>query len=304
VAVIKIPEPVRGKALMFGAGQWLTELPDLVDRLALEWSIEVGRSYPDSTEALVTEAVLADGTPAVLKLCVPNRGDAARHEILTLQLVNGDGCPRLLRHDLANGAMLLERLGRPMDALGLPAARRHELLAAAAARIWRPITGYDLRSGADKGRWLAEDITQQWARLGEPCTARAIEHALTCAASRVAGHDQERAVLVHGDVHQWNALEAADGFKLVDPDGLIAEAEYDLGTIIREDPLELMHGDPRDWARSLARQCGKDATAIWEWGVAERVSTGLLCTEIGLQPVGREMLAAADHLASQHWTER
>lgn len=28
--------------------------------------------------------------------------------------------------------------------------------------------------------------------------------------------------------------------------------------------------------------------AIWEWGVVERVSTGLVCTEIGLQPVGRQ----------------
>jgi len=33
--------------------------------------------------------------------------------------------------------------------------------------------------------------------------------------------------------------------------------------------------------------------------VAERVSTGLLCTRIGLQPVGREMLATADRVAEQ-----
>jgi streptomycin 6-kinase len=30
--------------------------------------------------------------------------------------------------------------------------------------------------------------------------------------------------LVHGDVHQLNALESDSGFKLVDPDGLLAEA--------------------------------------------------------------------------------
>jgi len=29
-------------------------------------------------------------------------------------------------------------------------------------------------------------------------------------------------VLVHGDVHQWNALRAGAGFKLDDPDGLLA----------------------------------------------------------------------------------
>ena len=65
---------------------------------------------------------------------------------------------------------------------------------------------------------------------------------------------------------------------------------------MREDPVELRHGDPQERARWLARRCGLDATAIWERGVAERVATGLLCTRIGLQPVGREMLATADYL--------
>jgi streptomycin 6-kinase len=72
-------------------------------------------------------------------------------------------------------------------------------------------------------------------------------------------------VLVHGDVHQWNALRAGGGFKLVDPDGLLAEAEYDLGVIMREDPQCLIHGDPRNRSRWLARRCGLDETAIWEW---------------------------------------
>jgi hypothetical protein len=30
--------------------------------------------------------------------------------------------------------------------------------------------------------------------------------------------------------------EADDDFKLVDPDGLLAEPEYDLGIVMREDP--------------------------------------------------------------------
>jgi streptomycin 6-kinase len=49
--------------------------------------------------------------------------------------------------------------------------------------------------------------------------------------------------------------------------------------------------------RLSSRRCGLDATAIWEWGVVERVSTGLLCTRVDLQPLGRDMLAAADQVA-------
>ncbi|HKN50560.1 MAG TPA: aminoglycoside/hydroxyurea antibiotic resistance kinase, partial [Actinomycetota bacterium] len=114
---------------------------------------------------------------------------------------------------------------------------------------------------------------------------------------RIGAHDDERSVLVHGDVHQWNALQAEEGFKLVDPDGLLAQAEYDMGILMREDPVELLEGDPHERARWLAARTGLDATAIWEWGVVERVATGLVCTTIDLQPVGRQMLSAADRLA-------
>ncbi len=158
-----------------------------------------------------------------------------------------------------------------------------------------PVSG--LPSGAEKGRWLADFITTSWEELDHPCSERAIDDALTCVARRIAAHDDERALLVHGDVHQWNTLETDDGFKLVDPDGLLTEAEYDMGIVMREDPLELLEGDPHDRARWLARRCGLDATAIWEWGVVERVSTGLLGIRDGLEPGGRQMLDVADRVA-------
>ena len=296
-ARLPVPAVVRTKARAVGAADWLDALPKLIAGLEHDWSITVGRVYDSSTEAFVAEAALRDGTPAVLKLMIPRPGDHARNEITVLKLTAGDGCVRLLRDDEARGALLLERLGRSLDQLAFPVGARHEILCAAAVRVWRTAPGAGLPTGADKGRWLAGYITATWEELGRPCSARAVEYALACAARRVAAHDDERAVLVHGDVHQWNALEAAGGFKLVDPDGLLAEAEYDLGVIMREDPVELLRGDSRERSRWLARRCGLDETAIWEWGAVERVSTGLLCTRIGLQPVGRQMLAAADQVA-------
>ena len=289
---------VRNKALAAGAARWLDELPGLIASLERDWRIAVGRPFPDATEAFVAEA----RPRSVLKLMIPRVGDHARNEITVLRLAGGDGCACLLRADADRGALLLERLGRPLERLGLPLARRHEILCATATRVWRPAPGCGLPTGADKGRWLAGFIVASWYELDRPCSERAVEHARACAARRVAAHDDERAVLVHGDVHQWNVLEAPGGlkpggFKLVDPDGLLAEAEYDMGVVMREDPVELRHGDPRERARWLARRCGLDATAIWEWGVAERVSTGLLGTRIGLQPVAREMLATADYVA-------
>ena len=292
-----MPAVVRTKAEASGAAPWLEALPDLVAGLERDWSIRVGAAYQDATEAYVARAALADGTPAVLKLMIPRPGEHARREITVLRLAGGQGCVRLLRAEEARGALLLERLGRSLSELGLSLRDRLEILVASAEQVWRPAADSGLPTGADQARKLAGFIAAAWAELGRPCSERAVDHALACAARRLAAHDGERAVLVHGDVHQWNALQDGSGFKLVDPDGLLAEAECDLGVLMREDPLELMAGDPRERSRWLARRCGLDETAIWEWGVIERVSTGLLATRIGLQPVGAQMLAAADHLA-------
>jgi streptomycin 6-kinase len=296
--MIKVPDVVRNKAHVEGAEDWLQSLPELIRDLEARWSIEVGPPIEGGTESYVAEAVGDDGSELVLKLLIPRVGNAASNEIKVLSIANGRGCVELLRSDESLGALLMERLGPTLHALALPIAERHEILCAALEQLWRPAPDSGLPTGAEKGDWLIQFILKTWEELNNPCSERVIEHAVGCATKRIACHDSGRAVLVHGDVHQWNALQSSDGFKLVDPDGLLAEAEYDLGILMREDPIELLTGDPRERARWLARRCNLDATAIWEWGVVERVSTGLLCTQVELQPAGRDMMTAAEHIAA------
>ena len=295
--MIEVPAVVRNKALAAGAEDWLERLPALVSGLEADWSIAVGRPYGCGSEAFVAEGTRADATPVVLKVLVPGAGNDPSNEATVLRLADGDGCPGLYQFDAERGALLMERLGRPMYELGLPLSRRLEILCATAARIWRPVPDCGLPTGAEKARWLADFIVMLWEDLDHPCSERAVDHALTFARRREEAHRDERAVLVHGDVHQLNALESDGGFKLVDPDGLLAEAEYDLGVLMRGDPVELLAGDPIDRARWLTARTGLDLVATWQWGVIERLSTGLLCTQIHLQPLGRETLRAAEAVA-------
>jgi streptomycin 6-kinase len=297
----QVPPAVEAKARQAGAESWLAALPDLIAGLERDWSITVGSAFPDATEAFVAEAVQAGGERAVIKLMVPRPGDHLAHEITTLRLGGGTGLVELLRADIDRGAMLLERLGPSLAGYGFPLELRLRILTGLASAIWRPAPDCGLPTGADRGRGLVAFITRMWPELDRPCSEAAVEHALACAGRRIAAHDDERAVLVHGDVHQWNTLRVDDdprsGYKLVDPDGLLAEPEYDLGVLMREDPLALITGDPWDRAHWLAARTGTDVTAVWEWGVAERVSTGLLLTSVGVQPVGAQMLAAADRIS-------
>jgi streptomycin 6-kinase len=298
VSAVEVPEVVRNKARVAGSDQWLLDLPDLVELLGERWALVPQFSYPDATEALVLAVTRADGRPAVLKLVVPGHSQAAQREATALRLAGGRGLAELFAADETCGALLLERLGPSLKDLGLPVQDRHRVLCATAQDVWRPARGHGLPTGAEKAGQLIDFIVTAWEELDRPCTEAAVAHAVRCAEGRIDAWDEERSVLVHGDVHQWNALAALDGFKLVDPDGLLAEPEYDLGIIMREDPEELMaESDPMDRASRLAALTGRNASAIWEWGVVERVSTGLLGTKVGLQPVARQMLQAADQIA-------
>jgi streptomycin 6-kinase len=292
-----IPDVLRRHAAAANAEAWLDELPAVVHHLEQQWNITVGEPLWGATEAYVVEATSAGGQAVVLKLLLPSNSSAARHEITALRLADGEGCVALLRGDPELGALLLERLGPSLFEFGLPVTQRLEILCDTVTRMWRAAPESGLPTGADRARHRADFISATWDVLDRPCSEQAIDHALDCARRRETAHDEERAVLVHGDVHQLNALQAGVDFKLIDPDGVLAEAECDLGILMRGDPIELLERDPRQRARWLASRTGLDATAIWEWGVIERVASGLHCEEIDLQPLGRQTLATVDAVA-------
>jgi len=295
--VVEVSAVVRNRALAAGAGEWLDGLDDLVADLSARWDLEVGEPFADGTEAFVAPVTRGDGTPAVLKVVVPRDADAVRHEATVLRLAGGDGCARLLDADPDVGALLLERLGPSMADLDPPYPEGLDALGDLARRVWRPAPDAGLPTGAEKASWLADFVADLWVELDRPCAEATVDGALASAWRRAVDHDDERAVLVHGDVHRWNALRRDDSWALVDPDGLLADPAYDVGVILREDPEELLAAGPVAVTRRLAARCGVDPVAAWEWAAIERVSTGLLCTRIDLHPVGREMLAAADALA-------
>lgn len=307
-APVHVHASLRSQAQRRGVPEWVDALPATLAALARRWGLSIGPPYETGTEAYVAPVTREDGTPAVLKVLVPWPRGPVDHEPTVLRLVGGHGCVRLLDHDEHRGALLLEALGRPLDQLDLPTTRRHEIMCDTLGELWRAaaaraseVLTAGLPTGAEKAVWLAAHITDWWGRLDQPCSRAAVDHALACAERRRRAHDPRRATLVHGDVHQWNTLAHPDGgYRFVDPDGLYAEPEYDLGILMREDPDEPddpLRADPQRRARWLADRTGLDAEAIWEWGVVERVSTGLLATALGLQPVGTQMLSVADRIA-------
>jgi streptomycin 6-kinase len=300
-----VPDTVRHKALAGGDAcrRWLADLGELIAELEQQWDLRVGATFDGGTASFVAEAVTADGTAAVIKLAMPAEMDgrvALENEVRTLLVADGRACVRVLNHDAEKGAVLLERLGRQLIELGLPVFEQMRIICSLLRVLWAVPCQAPLPSLDRKGRWLAEIIASTWEELGRPCSTQVVERAVSYAERRSSEFDPHKGVLVHGDAHSWNTLEdmtaASPGaFKLVDPDGLLAEPEYDLAILMREFTDELLAGDAlkvgQDRARFLARLTGLDEQRIWEWGFVERVSNGLLCIKDGL---GRDCLSVAE----------
>jgi streptomycin 6-kinase len=160
-----------------------------------------------------------------------------------------------------------------------------------------------LPSGRDIIAFFQGSIRPMGEELSQPCPAQVIDVAYAHLGAREMAYCPEGFVLIHGDAHSGNVLEASDGsFKLVDPDGLCYEKAYDLGVLMREWTQEYQE---RPVESGLARRdylhrlTGVDRQAIWAWGFIQSVSTGLLCLKVeGLTDIGRMMLGAAEA-----WTE-
>jgi streptomycin 6-kinase len=305
--MLNIPEPVRLKALAEGqAGEaWLAGLAGVVTGLETEWGLSLGRTLTGGTEAFVVEVTMVDGREAVLKVTRPGRPSAPT-ELHALLAARGRGYAEVYRHDQARGAMLLERLGPQLGELGLPADAQIEILCATLRDAWAPLPeGAGFMTGAEKARSLSEFIGTTWLELERPCPERTVEVALRYAEERQQCFDPAQAVLAHGDAHPWNTLRVPGGgpehFKFVDPDGLFIERAYDLGILMREWTSELLVGDPLvlgdSRCRRLAGLTGVEPGPIWQWGLIERVSTGLLCLKVGLEGA-RDILTVADAWAS------
>jgi streptomycin 6-kinase len=307
------------RALGAAGDAWLAGLPGLLASLAAGWPVIVGARLDGGHAAYVAEAVALDGTPVVIKAAIPPGIDGftpLERELAALQLAGGDPYAGLLRYDVPRRSLLPERLGQPMASLGWPASRQVDALARTAARGWRPVPDDGrLITGAEAARWLAGFISSTWEDLARPCPEAAVDLAARCAAAREAAFDPGRAVLVHGDVHAFNALQAPGpagagaGFRLVDPGGLISEPAHDLGVIqvrgVQGWIGDLAARDPREASRIVARRCeragrlaGADPEAVWQWAFAELVSTGLFMLRLGHHQVAEAFLAVAGKLTA------
>jgi streptomycin 6-kinase len=208
--------------------RYLADLPVLLDEAAHRWTLTPGEPFLLSYN-YVCAVTRADGTPAVLKLGVPN--PELTSEMAALQYFDGDGAVRLLEADPERGMCLLEWLhpGEMLAALADDDQRTH-LAADVMLRLWRPAPqGLPFIKLSD---WFAglDGLRPRFGGGTGPFPKNSVEMAEALIPELFANSSPP--LLIHGDLHHFNILSSERGWLAIDPKGVIGPPEYEVGPLL------------------------------------------------------------------------
>lgn len=292
-----------GKAKAAGeiGERWLENLDSIIGELEERWKVRVRSVMHGGSHAFVGAVEGEYGEQYVLKVEIPDTTeDEFMNGVRALRLADGRGYGRIFEVDVEKRACLLEQLGDTLKSKKYSVNRQIRIVCGLLAESWKiPCENAKLPDGADSIAWFRSFINETWKALEQPCSERVIAQAMAFLDSREKNINPAGYVLVHGDAHNNNTLQlpGTDEYKLIDPDGIVYEKEYDLGVLMREWPEEyrtepLRKG--RERCELISRLTGADAAGIWEWGFLQTVSTAMILLQIGEEELGGQMLKTAE----------
>jgi streptomycin 6-kinase len=228
--MLEIPSNLKWLEGSSDGRRWLRELPGRIQACADRWSLRLESPYPDSQVSIVFPVACEGGSHAVLKLQFPH--PECEHEAEALRIWNGQGSVRLLAHDPALHALLMERCepGNHLSRAGADEAL--DVFLGLLPRLWIK-AGKPFSSLHDESLGWAEQLPVAWQKAGRPCEIELIDTALQ-ALDHVRGSQGEQ-VLLHQDLHGDNVLRATrEPWLVIDPKPLAGEREFSLAPIIRD----------------------------------------------------------------------
>jgi len=246
--------------------RFLDDLPALLTEAAERWGLIPGIPFLLSYN-YVCAVSRADGTPAVLKLGVPNI--ELTSEIKALRVYDGQGACRLLEADAERGMLLLERLqpGRMLVTLE-DDDRATEIAADVMRRIHRPVPKGD--GFLSLRKWFDELINLR-PRFGGgtgPFPEKTVEIVEEMIRNLFA--EDRPQVLLHGDFHHFNILSSERGWLVIDPKGVAGPAEYEVGPLLLN-PWDQMPNETGAIQRTqrriaiLSERLGFERQRLWQW---------------------------------------
>jgi streptomycin 6-kinase len=276
------------------ADDWLAGLPDLISSMTATWDLHV-TAVANRVDAFgMSIPARRDGERVALRLAYPDATLA--DETAALEAWNGQGAVRVLATD-PRGAQL-RSVPSPGTALTLERNEMRALrLAADTLRsLWVPAPPGIQTLSAEVRAWGAT-LLERFESVHAPFEEHLVRDAETMFRSFSA--NQAPPVLLHGDVRLDGFVLDGDRAVALDAKPLVGEPAFDVGSLLRDGPAELV----RDTSAGRQRLQGRldqlsdllevRAGRVRGWAFCVAVDTGLYAYESGDTDGGDLMIEVA-----------
>ncbi|MAX20408.1 MAG: hypothetical protein CL709_11335 [Chloroflexi bacterium] len=206
-------------------------------------------------------------------------------EIEALRIFDGDGVARLLDSDTDLGAMLIERLEPGDTLLSVEDDEQATSIAAGVMRnLWKPAPVNHPFPTAERWGLGFGRLRKTFDGGSGPFPSGLVDRAESLFSELLASIGDP--FLIHGDLHHENILsnegrssgqnDEREPWLAIDPKGLVAEREYEVGALLRNPMPQLLDGSnpERVTARriaQLAEELGFDRERILVWSLSQAV---------------------------------
>lgn len=224
-----IPPSFREKmtrAFKEEGARWIDTLEERVNGYLAKWNLTPLGPVSNLSYHYVLYVLDENGVPTILKVALSSHD--LENEMRALQLYDGNGCCKLLKADVENGVILLEKLapGTMLAELGDEEQALEQFM-----NVWKAI-----RREVPKESLFP--MIHQWAsqlsrcrKMQEYQTGQFSEEILQLAENFFGeiNDTTDGLQLLHGDLHHENILFAEErGWMAIDPKGVIGDPYFDV----------------------------------------------------------------------------
>lgn len=299
-----IPEDFTRRMIAIGGTEgreWIARLPGILAVCEQRRGLTIGLPFALSFN-YVAPAERSDGTPIVIKACLPN---GEMKQVEALQHFDGHGMVRLLEWDPDDEVMLLEQLrpGTPLSAEE-DDEKATSIAASVMRQLWKVLPqGHTFPTVSEWGKGFTR-LRKHYGGGCGPFSAPLLDEAERLFTE--LNDSMEELILLHGDLHHENILAAErEPWLAIDPKGVVGEAAYETGALLRNHlHVVLESSNPGRLMKrrvdQLSDELDVDRVRVRGWGLAQAV----LSVWWNIEDFGRmensdiEILACAELLAA------
>ena len=228
---LKIPDILKNNIIYYFAmfdPQCLQNLPQFISYYEKLWEFKAGDCFSDAQFNIVLNAKKQDGEQVVFKCCVPNK--EFKTEVKSLEHFNGIGAVKLLKSDIENGAMLIEKInpGTLLEKCALSVEEETLLAVSVYKKLHKPIEKMEVfPTLTDWFEGFDQRLTKKFGGTPGPFSKKIVEKSAFLSHELLTS--QTNTVLLHGDLHYANLLLSNKGYVVaIDSKGVVGESEFEI----------------------------------------------------------------------------